>query len=433
MALGHGRLAIIDLREIAQQPMTNEDGNVVIVVNGEIYNHRELRADLEQRGHVFRSNSDSEVVAHLWEEHGEQTPAMLRGMFALAVWDKRERVLLLARDRYGEKPLCWAMTKHGLVFASELRALIASGLVPTELDPAALDAYLALQYVPHPRTIYDDIHKLPPGHQIVVRPGRDARAGAVHDGRLHAGPRHRRARVRRRDPPHRRGCREGPPDVGRAARGLPVGWDRFVDRGRVHGARGGRAREDVLDRLRRARSQRAAVRAPDRRALRHRSPRGDRRAGHDRAAAEDRAPVRRAVRRPERAAHVDPRRDDEAPRHGRALGRRRRRVVRRLQALRLVARRAPDRPAAGAGEAARGRRASCNTRRRARAAGCASTAPRSTPTRPRATCATSRTSRRRRRRTCIRATCARSSPTTGPPSGSPASSPARAAATRCRS
>lgn len=171
MALGHGRLAIIDLREIAQQPMTNETGDVVIVVNGEIYNHRELRADLEQRGHVFRSHSDSEVVAHLWEEYGERTPAMLRGMFALAVWDRTQRVLLLARDRYGEKPLHWAMTPDGLVFASELRALVASRLVATDLDLTSLDAYLALQYVPNPRTIYEDIHKLPPGHQIVVRPG----------------------------------------------------------------------------------------------------------------------------------------------------------------------------------------------------------------------------------------------------------------------
>ena len=171
MALGHGRLAIIDLREVAQQPMTNETGDVVIVVNGEIYNHAELRAGLEAKGHVFRSRSDSEVVAHLWEDHGAKTPELLRGMFALAVWDKRKRTLLLARDRYGEKPLCWAMTRHGLVFASELRALIASGLVPTELDLGALDAYLALQYVPSPSTIFAGVHKLPPGHLVVVKPG----------------------------------------------------------------------------------------------------------------------------------------------------------------------------------------------------------------------------------------------------------------------
>ncbi len=171
MALGHGRLAIIDLREVAQQPMTNETGDVVIVVNGEIYNHRALRAELEAKGHRFRSNSDSEVVAHLWEEHGDKTPAMLRGMFALAVWDRKQRTLLLARDRYGEKPLHWAMTPGGLVFASELRALVASRLVTTELDPVALDAYLALQYVPHPLTIYRDIYKLPPGHLILVKPG----------------------------------------------------------------------------------------------------------------------------------------------------------------------------------------------------------------------------------------------------------------------
>ncbi len=171
MALGHGRLAIIDLREVAQQPMTNETGDVVIVVNGEIYNHAELRAGLEAKGHVFRSRSDSEVVAHLWEECGAETPSLLRGMFALAVWDKRRRELLLARDRYGEKPLCWAMGRRGLAFASELRALVASGLVPTELDVTALDAYLALQYVPHPMTVFAGIHKLPPGHLILIRPG----------------------------------------------------------------------------------------------------------------------------------------------------------------------------------------------------------------------------------------------------------------------
>ncbi|MCE9577256.1 MAG: asparagine synthase (glutamine-hydrolyzing) [Deltaproteobacteria bacterium] len=180
VALGHGRLAIIDLREVARQPMTNETDDVVIVVNGEIYNHVALRADLEARGHVFRSRSDSEVVAHLWEEHGAKTPEFLRGMFALAIWDKRTRELLLARDRYGEKPLCWTMGRRGLVFASELRALIASGHVDTALDPAALDAYLALQYVPNPSTIFAGVWKLPPGHLIHVRPGETPKPRPYH-------------------------------------------------------------------------------------------------------------------------------------------------------------------------------------------------------------------------------------------------------------
>ena len=196
VALGHGRLAIIDLREVAKQPMTNETGDVVIVVNGELYNHVELRAELEAKGHVFRSRSDSEVVAHLWEEHGADLVPRLRGMFALAVWDKRTRQLLLARDRYGEKPLHWTMGPHGLVFASELRALMASGMVPGEIDPVALDAYLALQYVPQPLTIYQGVHKLPPGYFMLVRPGEEPRQPEpprhhrVHHGRrpLHRPP-----------------------------------------------------------------------------------------------------------------------------------------------------------------------------------------------------------------------------------------------------
>ena len=113
MALGHRRLAIVDLSEGGRQPMLNEDGSVAIVVNGEIYNHQELRADLVAKGHRFRGGSDSEVVAHLYEEVGARTPEMLRGMFALAVWDRRTRRLLLARDRVGEKPLYYAQRPDG--------------------------------------------------------------------------------------------------------------------------------------------------------------------------------------------------------------------------------------------------------------------------------------------------------------------------------
>jgi asparagine synthase (glutamine-hydrolysing) len=169
--LAHRRLAIIDLSPAAAQPMLNEDGSVAIAVVGEIYNHRALRADLEARGHRFKSQSDIEVVAHLWEEHGEALVPMLRGMFALAVWDSRRRELLLARDRFGEKSLYWAFGRRGLVFASELAGLLALPDLGRNVDLSALDAYLALQYVPHPQTIYQDIHKLPPGHACVVRPG----------------------------------------------------------------------------------------------------------------------------------------------------------------------------------------------------------------------------------------------------------------------
>lgn len=171
--LGHRRLAIVDLSPAGAQPMPNEDGSVVISVVGEIYNHAELRAQLEAKGHRFRSKTDIEVIAHLWEEHRERLPGMLRGMFALAVWDRRTHEVLLARDRYGEKSLYWTFGRHGLAWASELPALLELPDVGRDIDLAALDAYLALQYVPHPSTIFSDIHKLPPGHLILARPGHE--------------------------------------------------------------------------------------------------------------------------------------------------------------------------------------------------------------------------------------------------------------------
>ncbi|MDB4962785.1 MAG: hypothetical protein JWP01_2784 [Myxococcales bacterium] len=169
--LGHRRLAIIDLSPAAAQPMLNEDGTVAISVVGEIYNHLELRADLEARGHRFKSKTDIEVIAHLWEEYGEKMPSMLRGMFAIALWDRKKRELVLARDRYGEKSIYWTFGRHGLAWASEIPALLELDHVGHDIDMAALDAYLALQYVPHPSTIFADIKKLPPGHMMIVRPG----------------------------------------------------------------------------------------------------------------------------------------------------------------------------------------------------------------------------------------------------------------------
>jgi asparagine synthase (glutamine-hydrolysing) len=171
VAFGHRRLSIIDLSNAGLQPMTNEDGTVAIVVNGEIYNHAELRRDLEAKGHRFRSHSDSEVVAHLYEDVGERLPELLRGMFAFAVWDAKKGTLLLGRDRFGEKPLFYSDRPDGFVFASELGALIADTRTPTSLSLPALDAYLALQYVPAPDTIYEGVKKLPPGHTLTVRCG----------------------------------------------------------------------------------------------------------------------------------------------------------------------------------------------------------------------------------------------------------------------
>jgi asparagine synthase (glutamine-hydrolysing) len=158
VALAVRRLAVIDVAG-GTQPLFNEDRSLVLVANGEIYNYRELRARLRARGHAFRTESDCEVIVHLFEERGPDAVEDLRGMFAFALWDVRRRRLLLARDRMGEKPLYLLETKDALVFASELRALVGSGLVPFELDPAAVDLFFHYQYVPEPATPVPGIRK----------------------------------------------------------------------------------------------------------------------------------------------------------------------------------------------------------------------------------------------------------------------------------
>lgn len=173
MVLGHRRLAIVDLRPEASQPMVNEDGRIALIVNGEVYNFRELRRRLKGRGHRFRSRSDSEVMLHLYEDEGLDFVQMLRGMFALALWDGVERRLVLARDRFGKKPLYYHVGPRGLCFASELQALARTGLFPREPDLEALDAYLALQYVPAAWTAFRGVRKLEPGHLLVCRPGEE--------------------------------------------------------------------------------------------------------------------------------------------------------------------------------------------------------------------------------------------------------------------
>jgi len=174
-ALAHRRLSIIDLSQAGLQPMTNEDGQVAIVVNGEIYNHQELRSDLEKKGHHFRSHSDSEVVAHLYEEVGDRVPELLRGMFALAIYDVKARRLLLARDRFGEKPLYYTQRPDGFAFASELAALLADPGTDADVSPAAADLYLSLQYVPAPDSIFDQVKKLPAGCLLDVACGGEPR------------------------------------------------------------------------------------------------------------------------------------------------------------------------------------------------------------------------------------------------------------------
>jgi len=164
-ALGHRRLSIID-REGGHQPIASEDGSLHIIFNGEIYNHGELRPSLEQRGHRYRTASDTETILHLVEEESVPGLNRLNGMWAFAIWDGNRHRLLLARDRLGIKPLYYARVDGLFLFASEIKSLMASGLVPLDLDPAALAAYLECQYVPSPRTIFQAVRKLPPGHVL---------------------------------------------------------------------------------------------------------------------------------------------------------------------------------------------------------------------------------------------------------------------------
>jgi asparagine synthase (glutamine-hydrolysing) len=171
VGLGMRRLSIIDLKT-GHQPIANEDGSVWVVLNGEIYNYRELTADLLTRGHRFATASDTETLVHLYEEHGADCVRHLRGMFAFALWDARRHTLLLARDRLGIKPLYYAQTPRGFDFGSELKALITSPWVRRRVDPSALAAYLRFGYVPDPLSILEGVAKLPPGHALVVKDGR---------------------------------------------------------------------------------------------------------------------------------------------------------------------------------------------------------------------------------------------------------------------
>ncbi len=165
--LGCRRLAIMDVAGGAQ-PLTNESGRIVAVCNGEIYNHGALRRRLAASGHRFRTGSDAEVIPHLYETHGLEFVHELEGMFALAVWDAKTDRLVLARDRMGEKPLYYATTPHGFLFASEPKALLASGWVDREPDWEALSVYLATGYVPAPSSAFRNIAKLPPGGRLVL-------------------------------------------------------------------------------------------------------------------------------------------------------------------------------------------------------------------------------------------------------------------------
>ena len=171
VALGHRRLKIIDLSDRAHQPLSNETGKIWVIFNGEIYNYRELRAELLQKGHPFRSSSDTEVLVHLYEEEGVEFVRRLDGMFAFALWDEGRKLLLLARDPIGKKPLFYAEEEGEIAFASELKALLQDPYLRKKIDEDAIDQYLALYYIPAPRTVFRGVKKLLPGQVLIYERG----------------------------------------------------------------------------------------------------------------------------------------------------------------------------------------------------------------------------------------------------------------------
>jgi asparagine synthase (glutamine-hydrolysing) len=175
LGFGHRRLSIIDVAT-GQQPLSNEDGSVIVVFNGEIYNYQDLIPELQALGHVFRTKSDTEVIVHAWESWGEDCVLRFRGMFAFALWDRNRQTLFLGRDRLGVKPMFYALLDDGtLLFGSELKSLLAyrngRHSLPRDIDPYAVEEYFALGYVPEPRTIFKAARKLPPAHTLLFRRG----------------------------------------------------------------------------------------------------------------------------------------------------------------------------------------------------------------------------------------------------------------------
>jgi len=171
LGFGHRRLSIIDIAT-GQQPLFNEDGSVVVVFNGEIYNYQELIPELQALGHVFHTKSDTECIVHAWESWGEDCVKRFRGMFAFVLWDRNRQTLFMARDRLGVKPLFYALLDDGtLIFGSELKSLMAHPGLKRDIDPLALEEYFALGYVAEPRCIFRQARKLPPAHTLAIRRG----------------------------------------------------------------------------------------------------------------------------------------------------------------------------------------------------------------------------------------------------------------------
>jgi len=170
VGLAHNRLSIIDLSPLGHQPMANEDNSIQIIFNGEIYNYQDLKKDLLATGrHQFKSQTDTEVILHLYEDLGTDCFAKLNGMFALAIWDETKQALILARDRLGKKPLYWTISQNTIIFASEPKAILSHPLVRPELDLSALNKYLLYEYIPTPHSIFKNLHKLEPGHYLVFQ------------------------------------------------------------------------------------------------------------------------------------------------------------------------------------------------------------------------------------------------------------------------
>src|SRR5947209_10916464 len=169
IALGMRRLAIIDVAS-GQQPIFNEDKSILIVFNGEIYNYHELQKELQAHGHHFRTNSDTEAIVHAYEEYGDDCVKHLHGMFAFAIWDRERQRLLVARDRFGKKPLNYYWDGQRLIFGSEIKSLLEAGIA-REINSLALDEYLTYLYVPAPNTLFKGVFKLPAAHILVYEKG----------------------------------------------------------------------------------------------------------------------------------------------------------------------------------------------------------------------------------------------------------------------
>lgn len=171
LCLGHRRLSILDLSSAGHQPLANEDKTIWVVQNGEIYNYKDLRIELEKKGHVFSSHSDTEVIVHLYEEEGVNCAKSLVGMFAFGIWDAKNELLMLARDRLGKKPLLYSYVDGNFCFASEFLALLKSNLIKKEINLEALDYYLTFGYIPSPLTVYKNVFKLMPAHILTFKGG----------------------------------------------------------------------------------------------------------------------------------------------------------------------------------------------------------------------------------------------------------------------